>query len=213
MKIPAARHMIAIIAAMLFGGSLAAANQVLVGSFDAVGDESIPPGAPIAVSAESFTDLNNRVRPMIETALAADGYQVDPDAELELTFDAGSTDVTTASRLAEPKESVLDHIEIENVRRRNDTLNPLDTSYKSMELESVEGKAKLDLENTRDDEDEQAHHTLLFILGARGQTPVWQGSLRVPAQPQDPLGILRKMVPVLAQRIGETANSEKVEIP
>lgn len=214
MTLSAGRNVIAVIGAMLLGGSIAtAAEQSLVGSLDAIGDEPIAPGTAMAVSAESFTDLNNRLQPMIETALADEGYLVDPDAQLELTFDAGSTDASTEARLAEPKDSVLDHVEVTNLRRRNETLNPLDTSFKSMELESVEGGVKLDLENTRDDENGQARHMLLFILGARGEPPVWQGSLRAPTQPQDPFVILKRMVPVLAQRIGETARSEQVDIP
>lgn len=213
MTLSASRNVIAVIVALLLGGSIAAAEHSLVGSLDAVSDEPIPPGTAVAVSAESFTDLNNRLQPMIETALAAEGYRVDPAAQLELTFDAGSTDTSTAARLAEPKDSVLDHIEIENVQRRNETLNPLDTSLKSMELESMEGGVKLDLENTGDDEDAKAHHVLSFILGARGLPPVWQGSLRAPAQPQDPFVILKRMVPVLAQRIGETVNGEQIDIP
>jgi len=213
MMFSAARYVIAVIAVMMLACPAIASNQVLSGSFDAVGNGSLPPGTVIAVSAESFTDLNTRLQPIIETVLAADGYRVDPNARLELTFNGGSTDATTAALEAQPKDTLLDHVEVDNVRRRDDSLDPTDSDFRSMELESVQGSVSVDLEDPRDDKPGRARHTLLFFLGERGQPPLWQGTLRVPARPQDPFIILKRMVPVLAERIGYTANNQLIEIP
>ena len=181
-------------------GTERAGAQSLTGQIDSVG-ESLPPAEPIRVSSATFTDLNQRLEPIVEKALRDQGFVVDDNAPLVLSF---STAVT--AKAAQRGETSLDlgtsapasDADPEAaIKRRNPFLKaePRPTSG----ARGARGRGQ--------------PYSLSFIVARAGEVPVWRGSLSARMEERDPFDATSRLVPVLAGHVGKTMRGQPIEIP
>jgi hypothetical protein len=193
------------------GPGTAAAGQVGTGVVDAVAGPPVPAGAPIAVVAEDFNDLNTEVRPVVERALVARGYTVSQDAPLILSFDTEISDATTdikdnaGSNLVgsgEPGADPSPYPELpsqgagEELGREPSEIGTPQATIPLGGVAAASGSV----------------FNLSFTLGRDGRVPIWQGSVTAALPGDGPFEAARVMVPVLVDRIGRTVHNERVKL-
>ncbi len=171
----------------------AAAGQGGIGIVNAVGGPSVPAGAPIAVVAEEFTDLNTRLQEVVERALTDRGFTVARDAPLILSFDVEMSSETT---------------DIEH-RGGANIVGSGEPGAEQPEME--EPQLKIPFGNAGGN-DGGSKHGLWFTLGHDARPPIWQGSVTATLPTSDPFEAAQAMVPVLVDRVGRTVHGERVEI-
>ncbi len=187
------------------GGAFA---QGAVGQLDAVAGPPLPAGTPISVQAEEFTDLDTRLQEVVEKALIARGYTVQPNAPYVLSFDtemSSQTDPEPAGVGEDPVEAVAD--DMERTPGWNDGGGELGRDQPDMDDSNI---ASIPLESSPTTN--QSHYSLSFTLGRGGSPAIWQGSVSAVLPNGDPFEIAETMVPILTDHIGQTVRGKQVPI-
>lgn len=192
---------------LLLAASPALAQQHGYGTLQAVGGAGLPKGASVAVNAEEFTDVNTRLTPVIEQALKARGYLVDPNAETVLSFDTEMSARTDALpggggfEEASPEELLQSPPpDTEMGESLADEDQALSFGEPSIQLGGGGGGGG------------GAGYSLTFTLGPQGGVPSWQGSVTAVLDQQGAYEVARSMVPVLVDHIGASAKAERVPL-
>lgn len=181
--------------------------QGAVGTLTAVAGPPLPAGTPIAVVAEEFTDLDTRLKEVIEKALVARGYTIQPDAPFELTYDtemSGQTDPEPPGVGEDPVEAVA--TDMERTPGWNDGGGELGRNQPDMADGNV-ASIPLGSSATGSDENE---YSLSFTLGRGGSPAIWQGTVTAVLPTGDPFEIAETMVPVLTDHIGQTVRGKQI---
>ncbi len=168
----------------------------------AVGFGPVPAGTPMAVSAQDFNDINTRLQPVIEQALVAQGFPVEPNARLRLVFATELALATMGARSEEPSNSteVGDAADDETMFSAAGDTAPHSAEFKdvvpqvTVPLDGKEGPAT-------------SSYSLSFLVVGADQAPVWQGSVRALLPPQDSFAIVSAMVPLLIPQIGKSVEA------
>lgn len=193
------------------GIGTAAAGPLGNAVVDTIAGPPVPAGAPIAVVAEVFNDLNTEVQQVVERALTAHGYTVSQDAPLILSFDteiSGATaDIkdTAGSNLVgsgEPGAVSSPYPELpsegdgEELGREPAEIGTPQATIPLGAVAAAGGSV----------------FNLSFTLGQDGRVPIWQGSVTAALPADGPFEAARAMVPVLVERIGRTVHNERVTL-
>ena len=178
---------------LIAGPGRIAAGQGGIGVVNAVGEAAIPAGAPIAVVAKEFTDLNSRLQEVVERALADRGFTVAPNAPLILSFDVEMSSETN---------------DIEH-RGGGNIVGSGEPGAEQPEIQEPQVKIPLDGD---DGGDVGSRHSLSFTMGQDGRPPIWQGSVTATLPTSDPFEAAQAMTPVLAGYVGRNARSEQITI-
>lgn len=203
---PAPAWMVIPVLAMLVPAGASA--QGAVGQLDAVAGPPLPAGTPISVQAEEFTDLDSRLQEVVEKALTARGYTIQPNAAFILTYDtemSGQTDPEAPGVGEDPVEAVAE--DMEQTPGWNDDGGELGRDQPVMDDSNI---ASIPLGTS--DETNQSHYSLSFTLGRGGSPAIWQGSLSAILPNGDPFEIAETMVPILTDHIGQTIRGKQVPI-
>ena len=183
-----------------------------LGELNAVAGPSFPAGTPITVEAAEFTDLNTRLREIIEKALVARGYKIQPKAPFILSYDT-----EMSSRTDPEPRGFRDSGTIEAEKDMEET-PPWDDGGGEM------GRDEPRMFGPDSDSDaisiplgsstgtNQNHYSLSFTLGRDGSPAIWQGAVTAVLPNGDPFEIAETMVPVLADHIGQTVREKQVPI-
>lgn len=198
--------MVVSVLAIVFPGQVSA--QGAVAELNAVAGPPFPAGTPISVQAAEFTDVNTRLQGVIEKALVARGYQIQPNAPFVLSYD------TQMSAQTDPEPSEFrDSGAIEAERDMVDT-PPWDDGGGELGRALPDafdaGGATIPLGDPA--VTTPSRYSLSFILGRDGAPAIWQGSVTASLPSQDPFETAEAMVPVLADHIGKTARDQNVPI-
>jgi len=191
---------------ILFPGQVSA--QGAVGQITAVAGPPLPTGTPISVQAEEFTDLDARLKKVVEKALIARGYTIKPDAAFVLTYDtemSGQTDPEAPGVGEDPVEEVAD--DMEQTPGWNDGGGELGRDQPEMDDSDI---ASIPLGSSA--ETNQSQYSLSFTLGQGGSSAIWQGSISAVLPNGDPFEIAETMVPILTGYIGQTVRGKQVPI-
>ncbi|NJO55043.1 MAG: hypothetical protein HC834_00365 [Rhodospirillales bacterium] len=141
-----------------------------------VGGQPVAAGTVMRVVAEEFDDLNNRLQPVIEQALIANGFRVDPDATLQLVFSTELSNATAGAYSDEPPtaDEVGDIDEDLDMSDQGPFAEPTPGEYEGREpIVGVEPQITIPFGKAGKSNTET--YSLSFILGAAGRTPLWQG--------------------------------------
>jgi hypothetical protein len=191
---------------LLLSASAALAQDHGFGTLQAVGTTGLPKGASVAVNAEEYTDVNTRLASVIEEALKARGYQVDPNAETVLSFDtemSAQTDPLSGGGLEEGAPETLPEApppDTEMGESLTDEDQALSFGEPTIQLGGAGGGGG------------GAGYSLTFVLGPQGGVPTWQGSVTAVLDQQGAYEVARSMVPVLVDHIGTSAKAERVPL-
>lgn len=195
---------VCVFAVTSLGGLPEAAAGDATAALRAVGDAQVSKGQPISVVAEEFTDVNTRLQDVIEQALAARGYDVQPQAALVLSFDtemSSQTDPEAGVRGDPDEQEVLDQesdpIGDTSDLGREDPLTPAPQIQ-----DSFGGEPPL----------EGTQYSLTFVLGREDAPAIWQGDVTAVLPASDPFDVASGMVPVLADHIGQAVRKQGVQI-
>lgn len=197
----------AALSVLVLSASAALAQQHGFGTLQAVGAAGLPKGSSVAVNAEEFTDVNTRLATVIEQALEARGYRVDPNAATVLSFDTemsaqtdplpgggGFEEASPDELLAAPPPDT------EMGESLADEDQALSFGEPSIQLGGGGAAGG------------GSTYSLTFTLGPQGGVPSWQGSVTAVLDQQGAYDVARSMVPVLVDHIGASAKAERVPL-
>lgn len=179
----------------LAGGVMAQSEGGWVATVRGVGRAPVPLGTAFAVAASEFSDVNSRLQSSVEQALTNQGFRVDPQAPLQLTYATQAT-----SRAMSAGDGYADTQE-----DREYNLETEDTASQPGQFDVVEPQvqAPIGRQNSRS----LSHYSLDFVVGVPGETPLWTGGVAVDLPPRDPLSVAEAMVTILVPQIGQTMNA------
>lgn len=185
-----------------------AAGQGATAVLNADAGPPLPSGTPIAVVAEEFTDLDSRLKEVVEKALVARGYTVQPNASYVLTYDTEMSAQTDSESPAIAGGGTMETEEdVEQTPPWDDGGGELGRDEPEMFDSNIASIPLGGSTNTN-----QSEYSLSFALGQGGSPAIWQGSLTAVLPNGDPFEIAESMVPVLTGYIGQTARGKRVPI-
>lgn len=179
----------------LAGGARAQSEDGWVATVQGVGRVPVLVGTAFAVAASEFSDVNSRLQASVEQALTNQGFRVDPQAPLQLTYATQATSRATSAGdgYADTQEDREFNLEVE------------DTASQPGQFDVVEPQVQAPIGHKNSQS--LSHYSLDFVVGAPGETPLWTGGVAVDLPPRDPLSVAEGMVTVLVPQIGQTMNA------
>lgn len=186
--------------------SAGAAAQGTTFELNAVAGPAFPAGTPISVQAAEFTDVNTRLQEVVEKALVARGYKIQPNAPFILSYDTEMSGQTDAEPPGFRDSGTIEaERDMEDTPAWDDGGGELGRDEPDMDDSNI---ASIPLGSTPKATDN--HYSLSFILGRDGSPAIWQGSVSAMLPARDPFETAEAMVPVLADHIGETVRNQRV---
>jgi hypothetical protein len=195
------------LAIIIVSGALAQASWVA--HVRAQGSVPVPAGVAVSVSAQDFDDVNNRLTPVIEQALMAQGYRItDADDAMQLTFDTELSGATLGNSPGDDPTAS----EVGSAVEDSDMFDEgPDTGPHPQQFEGIAPQATIPL--GAPGRALGGRYSLWFVLGQPSAPPIWQGAVTARLPQQDPYEIAAAMVPLLVRQIGKTVDEQNAFPP
>jgi len=192
--------MIVFSAQVMLKGSPALARQ---GTINAISFKDLPGGKTIKVQAMDNSDDNLVLQGIFEAALKQQGYQINDNAPVTLTFDIRS-DIGAWST----KDPALFEFSLNGGRTGGES-----AKAKVNLFDSANGGL---LSNTRPDTTivtPSRYRIDASVEDSRTGNRFWQSWTKADLGSYDSLTLTREMIPVIVQGIGKTLRREKFDLP
>jgi hypothetical protein len=192
-------RLLVLVCATLLAGA-AAAQDIALGTLNAVAYRVLPAGAPMMVRALDNAPANLQVQADIERELQAAGFVVAKDATLVLTFETRD-DIGAWS--VGPRRSVIE-LEGHGGRSGGEEARARINLFDS-------GRGGLFNEGRAADTVQATLYRLDFTLDDRGNGQrIWAGWATGELEQTDGFALVRAMVPALARAVGKTVRRQPI---
>lgn len=172
------------------------------GLVSATAFEPVPPGTAVAVRPWDNSDQNMAIKKDIENALRARGFAIREDAQLVLSFETRDTVGTWSSG---ERRSIVEFEKRTAGQEDNDSKVRLNLYASDRGGVLNKGRPPPDVKPTR----YQIEITLDREKGPR----LWQGTITASLERTDRDSLIKKMVPALVDKVGNTVKGETVPLP